>query len=189
MKEIRLHGRGGQGLVVGAELLAAAFIGEGKYASVLPMFGVERRGALVTVFLRFDDKPIREKTGIYYPDFLMIFDPVLKNQPSIFEGLKEGGSIIINTSEPLDEIMQRNLTMVASIDATRIALEEINIPVPNTTIAGAFAAATGWLTLDSVLESLKDVFKGKLLEGNMRCAKRGVNEVKVLKLRETSDAI
>jgi 2-oxoacid:acceptor oxidoreductase gamma subunit (pyruvate/2-ketoisovalerate family) len=189
LKEIRLHGRGGQGVVVGAEILASAFISEGKYASVLPMFGVERRGAPVTAFLRLDDKPIRERTGIYTPDCLVIFDPVLENQPSVFVGLRERSISVLNTTKALEEGLHRSLILVGAIDATQIALEEIGVPIPNTVIAGAFAATTGWLILDSILASLEDFFEDKLLEGNIRCVKRGFHEVKVLKFGEASSAI
>lgn len=185
MNEIRLHGRGGQGAVIGAEILAATYIAEGKYASVMPMFGVERRGAAVTAFLRFDDKPIRERTGIYNPDCLIVLDGTLISQPGTFAGLKGGSTLVINTAEVLNESPHANLTVIGMVDATGIALEEISVPVPNTVIVGAFAAITGLLTLDALIGSLADHFKDKLLKGNIRCVERGFHEVKAWRVGET----
>ena len=181
MNEIRLHGRGGQGIVVGAQLLASAYILEGKYASVLPSFGVERRGAAVTAFLRFDDKPIRERTAIYTPDCLIVFDPVQIHQPATFAGLKKDSILLLNTSESLKEKLHNNLRSIAMVDGTDIALEEMGVPVPNAIMAGAFAAATGLLSLDSLHICLADFFNGKVLLSNRRCLERGFNEVKSFK--------
>src|SRR4030043_188419 len=101
MKEIRIHGRGGQGAVLAARMLASAFVAEGKSVASFPMYGFERRGAPVVAFTRVDDKPIREKTQIYTPDCLVVIDPGLMKLPTLFTGLKTGGALIINSKKPL----------------------------------------------------------------------------------------
>jgi len=179
LQEIRLHGRGGQGAVVAAEMLATAFVKGGKYASSFPMFGFERRGAPVMSFVRVDDARIRERTQIYSPDCVIVLDPLLKNSPAVFVGLKKGGTVILNADRLSEREKYAGLEAVGIVDATKIALEEIAIPVTNTVILGAFAAVTGWLTLDSVLLAIKEYFSEKLLEKNIRCAQRGFAEAKV----------
>jgi len=186
MKEVRLHGRGGQGAVMGARLLASALAHEGKYAAAFPMFGFERRGAPVTAFLRIDDKPIREKTQVYHPDCLIVIDPRLIYTQNVFNGLKPQGALVINAIKPEKELYSGDLEVVGFVDATRVGLEEIGAPITNTCMMGAFARTTGWVGLDSILSSLSDSFSGEILERNMRCAKRGFEETKVIKLQERS---
>lgn len=182
MHEIRLHGRGGQGAAMAAEMLATAFVLEGKYAASFPMFGFERRGAPVSSFVRFDFKPIRERTRIYQPDCLVVLDPRMKNSPVVFSGLKQQAVMVLNTPKAATEAFHPNLKIVGSIDATGIAIQEVGLAVTNTCMLGAFAATTRWLTLSSVMETLKVYFSDKLLEQNMRCAERGFHEVKVAAL-------
>lgn len=177
MREIRLHGRGGQGIVFAAEMLAKALVSEGKHVASFPMFGVERRGAPVTAYLRFDDKPIREKTQIYYPDCLIVTDPVMKTWPAVFAGLKAGGVLILNTSHHEEARPHEMVKTMGVVDATRTALEETGRAIPNSCIVGAFAGATGWLGLGSLLMCFKDYFKADILEKNIRCARRGFQEV------------
>lgn len=179
MQEIRLHGRGGQGAVVAAEMLATAFVKGGKYASSFPMFGFERRGAPVISFVRVDDARVRERTQIYSPDCVIVLDPLLKNSPIVLAGLKNGGIMILNAARLSEREKYAGLKSVGIIEATKVALEEIAVPVTNTVILGAFAAVTGWLTLDSVLLAIKEYFSGQLLERNICCAQRGFAEAKV----------
>ena len=103
MKEIRWHGRGGQGAVVAARVLATAFDKEGKAAMAFPKFGTERRGAPVMAFSGFDDKPIRQKTQLYHPDCLIVIDAQLMNSVNIYDGIKTGTTLIINAAEPVTE--------------------------------------------------------------------------------------
>jgi len=180
MKEIRLSGRGGQGVAVAAQILGAAFVASGQYASSFPMFGVERRGAPVVSFLRFDDKPIREKTKIYSPDCMLIFDVSQMNSPAIFEGAKPGSIVILNTDGPLDKKPHKNVTLLAALNATKIAIEEIGIPVINTCMLGAFASATDWLSLDHIIAVLEEFFKEKSLETNIKSCRRGFQEAQVV---------
>jgi 2-oxoacid:acceptor oxidoreductase gamma subunit (pyruvate/2-ketoisovalerate family) len=180
MKEIRLHGRGGQGVVMASKMLAIACMIEGKYPVAFPMFGFERRGGPVAAFMRFDDHPVREKTQIYHPDCLILTDPSMKNDPAVFNGLKTNGVLVLNSVTPYRELPHPNLKTIGMVDATSIALQEIGVPVPNTCMAGAFAKVTGWLKLESVFSSLEKYFHGEGLDKNIRCAQRGYNEVKVI---------
>lgn len=182
MKEIRLHGRGGQGAVTAAEMLARAFVDEGKLVASFPMFGTERRGAPVAAFLRFDDQPIREKTKIYYPDCLIVVDPPMRDWPTVYSGLRPGGVLILNSTVLPQGKPHENLQTVAMVDAMGVALQELGINAPNTCMMGAFAGATGWLKLESVLRRLADFFEGQKLARNIRCAERGFREVRVVDL-------
>jgi 2-oxoacid:acceptor oxidoreductase gamma subunit (pyruvate/2-ketoisovalerate family) len=124
MREIRLHGRGGQGVVLAAEMLAKALVSEGKHVASFPMFGVERRGAPIAAYLRFDEKPIREKTQIYYPDCLIVADPIMKTWPAVFSGLKDEAVLILNTSIQEEGKPHGNVKTMGVVNASRIALEE-----------------------------------------------------------------
>jgi len=181
MIEVRFHGRGGQGVVTAAKILANAFVQQGKFGSSFPMFGFERRGAPVTAFMRFDEDPIREKTQIYNPDCLVVLDPSQKDSPIVYSGLKADGVLILNTKESIDKKPHKDLGLMGLIDAETIALEEIGISSPNTPIVGAFAAATGWIPIELILSGLEQYFRGNILKGNIRCAERGFHEVEVIK--------
>ncbi len=180
MKEIRFHGRGGQGIVIGAQMLVYAFVLEGKYASSIPTFGAERRGAPVAAFLRFDEKPIRETHQVYEPDCVVALDAFQVKSPVVFEGIRGDGIAIFNSPRQSFEMKwHQNLKMLGLLDATSIALEEIGRPIANTCMMGAIARATGWVGLDAVLSSLEMYFDGKQLETNARSARRGFETVKL----------
>ena len=181
MKEIRIHGRGGQGAVMAARMLASAFVAEGKFIASFPMFGFERRGAPVVAFTRIDDRPVREKTQIYNTDCLIVIDPGLMTMPTLFSGLKPDGILILNTPRPLKNQPDNNLKIAGVINATKIAVEEIGRDIPNTCLLGAFAAATGWLDLQSLLSCLGDYLSGDILQRNLRSAERGYHEVEVVR--------
>jgi 2-oxoacid:acceptor oxidoreductase gamma subunit (pyruvate/2-ketoisovalerate family) len=180
MKEIRVHGRGGQGGMAGARMLAAAFVHEGKWATSFPEFGFERRGAPVRAFVRVDDKPIREKMKVYNPDCLLVIDPVLIGSKTTFEGFKPGGILVLNGHEA-GSYPEMNLSVVGYVNATKIGLEEIGITATNTCMLGAFARATEWIGLNSILSSLSEYFSGDLLKKNIRCVERGFNETTILR--------
>ncbi len=180
MKEIRIHGRGGQGAVTAARMLASAFVLEGKYVASFPMYGFERRGAPVQAFTRLDDKPIREKTQVYNPDCMIVIDPTLLKLASLFSGLKPSGILIVN-SPNFNTQADKNLTSAGIVDATRIAIEEIGRDIPNTCLLGAFAATTQWVNLDSIIKSLSDYLSGDMLQRNIRSCERGFRDVKVMK--------
>ena len=180
MKEIRIHGRGGQGAVMAARMLASAFVKEGKYVASFPMYGFERRGAPVQAFTRLDDKPIREKTQVLTPDCMVVIDPTLLKLSTLFSGIKPNGILIIN-SPNFDSRADKNLTLAGVVDATKIAGEEIGKDIPNTCLLGAFAAATQWVKLDSIVQCMSEYLSGDMLQKNIRSCERGYKEVKVLK--------
>jgi len=179
MKEIRLHGRGGQGAALSTEILVAALVADGKHASGFPMFGFERRGAPVAAFVRLDDRPIREKTQIYSPDCVVILDSFQQRSPHVFAGLKPGGIVVFNTHHLPEPRPDEKIGLVGWVDATRIALEEMGTAITNTCMLGAFAATTQWINLDSILRSLGQYFEGKLLSMNTRSVERGFHEVAI----------
>jgi 2-oxoacid:acceptor oxidoreductase gamma subunit (pyruvate/2-ketoisovalerate family) len=179
-KEIRFHGRGGQGAVLAARMLASACAAEGKCVASFPMYGFERRGMPVVAFTRFSDDPIREKTQIYTPDCLMVIDPTLLALKNLWDGLKPEGVLILNSAKPLDKPPVPNLKKAGVINATQVALCEIGRDIPNTCLIGALAKATGWVKLESVLQGLADYLDGDMLKRNIRNAERGYHEVEVI---------
>ncbi len=176
MKEIRIHGRGGQGGVMIVRMLAAAQVLEGKWASGFPSFGMERRGAPIMAFARFDDKPIWEKTRVYNPDCLVVIDSGFISSPTLFDGIKPDSTLILNAPKPVKKQLHKNISLIGSVDATKIGLEEVGIAVTNTAMLGAFARTTGWVQLDSLLSILGDYFTGDKLEQNKKCVERGFKE-------------
>ena len=178
-KEIRVHGRGGQGAVLAAKMLASACAYEGQHVASFPMYGFERRGMPVIAFTRFDTKPIREKTQVYTPDCIMVIDPTLMDLPTLYDGLKPGGVLILNSAKPFEKQPVKNLKKAGVINATQVALCEIGRDIPNTCLLGALAATTGWVKLDSILKGFADYLSGDILERNIRNAQRGFDEVEV----------
>ena len=175
MIEIRFHGRGGQGAVTAAEILAKAAFEDGKYCQAFPFFGVERRGAPVMAFSRIDEKPIRRRYQIYYPDYVVVLDDGLLDVVDVFAGLKEGGKVIINTNQ---DIKTDNSAEVYSIDATGIALDVLGIPIVNTVMLGAFSRSTGEVSLESIIKIIKQTFPGKIGDKNAKAAEIAYEKVK-----------
>ncbi len=173
LKEIRIHGRGGQGSVTAAQLLAHAAFFEGKWVQAFPYFGAERRGAPVKAFARISDEPILVHSQIYNPDYIIVLDPYLYKLVSVAEGLKKDGIIVMNTTQKPEETKIRN-SRIATVDATKIALElnlrVAGLPVVNTSILGAFAKATGEIKLESVLKAIKETWSGSAGEKNAKAA-------------------
>jgi 2-oxoacid:acceptor oxidoreductase gamma subunit (pyruvate/2-ketoisovalerate family) len=161
MRELRIHGRGGQGAVIASKVLAVALFREGRWVQSFPAFGVERRGAPVTAFLRIADEPIRLRCEITAPDDLIVLDPTLVEAIDVTAGLKEGGGILINTDRPpssYPELAARY--RVATVDASRIATERgigsRSQPIVNTAILGAFATWSGLVGLDHVCAAIEE---------------------------------
>ena len=180
MKEIRMHGRGGQGTVVAAEILATAFLADGKYATSIPSFGQERRGAPVAAFIRLDTKPIRERCRVYQPDIVVVLDRVLTESPSCYIGLKDHGTIILNhRGKELSLPNMETLDLLATIDATSISLQELGVPITNSCMLGAFARVTDTVPLDTLTSALEEFLGGDLLNKNRRCLQRGFDEVHI----------
>jgi len=174
MKEIRIHGRGGQGSVTAAELLAVAAFEDGRYSQAFPSFGVERRGAPVVAFTRIDDKPIRIRSQIYSPDYVIVQDATLMDVVDVAAGLKEEGMMIINT-EASAEKFKEIPAKVMVVDATKIAMEIIGRPIINTVLLGAFAAATGEIRLKSITKAVGERFSGKVGEKNIAAVEAAYN--------------
>lgn len=181
MKEFRLHGRGGQGGVTSAELVASAAIEEGKFAQAFPSFGPERRGAPVAAFIRVSDVQIRSREKIYYPDVVVVLDPSLPKIVNVADGLKPDGIVILNTTLSPEEVKSQFgiHSRLALVDATKIAKEVLGLPITNTTMLGALIKATEIIGLDSISDALQRRF-GKLAEKNKASLLRAYEETKVI---------
>jgi len=182
--EIRWHGRGGQGAVTSAELLALAAIEEGKFAQAFPSFGPERRGAPVLVFNRISNvNPIRARVSVTNPDIVVILDPGLIYITDVTSGLKNDGTLVINTPKTLVDIKSElsGPWKLAVVHATSIARETLGIPIVNTTVLGALVKATGIIELESLTEPLKERF-GARAKGNINACHRAYEETEIAEL-------
>jgi len=180
MFEVRLHGRGGQGAVTSAELLALATINEGRYGQAFPSFGPERRGAPVVAFFRSDDKQIKVRTEITNPDLVLVLDPSILRIVKVTAGLKDDGILVANTKYTADEIREELdlKCKLAVVNATRIAFEELGIPVTNTTMLGALLKAKPIVNPDSLIGPLQERF-GRIAEKNVNAFKRAMGETEL----------
>ncbi len=176
MLQVRIHGRGGQGVVTAAEMLSIAAFHQGRHAQAFPSFGSERTGAPVVAFCRMDDKPIRSREPIFVPDALIIQDAHLLHQVDVFQGLMPNGYVLINSNRSLRDL---GVDSVASrlppshaitVPATDIAMKHLGRPLPNAVLLGAFAAQTGFITLDAVIHAIHDKFKGAVADRNAAAA-------------------
>lgn len=176
MFQIRIHGRGGQGVVTAAEMLSVAAFREGRYAQAFPSFGSERTGAPVVAFCRLDDKDIRLREPILRPDALIIQDPTLLYQVDVFSGLAPDGYILINTTRSFEDLGVDEFVRgfpgnrLRTVPATELAMKHLGRPLPNAALLGGFAAASGRISLDSVVAAIRDKFSGKVAEGNAAAA-------------------
>jgi pyruvate ferredoxin oxidoreductase gamma subunit len=176
MFQVRIHGRGGQGVVSGAELLSVAAFLEGRYAQAFPSFGSERMGAPVMAFCRIDDKEIRLREPVMEPDALIIQDPTLLHQVDLFKGLAAGGLILLNSMRSFAELGLSELAAdarrcrVYRVPATEIAQKHVGRPLPNAALLGGFAAVSGEVGLESVVAAIRAKFQGKVAEANAAAA-------------------
>ena len=176
MFEVRIHGRGGQGVVTAAEMLSVAAFDEGRHAQAFPSFGSERSGAPVVSFCRIADAPIRTREPISEPDALIVQDPTLLHQVDLFNGLRPDGYVLINSSRSFEELglgefvegfrRERLLT----VPATEIARRCLGRPLPNAALLGGFAALTGRMRLDSVTAAIRERFPGVMGDRNAAAA-------------------
>jgi pyruvate ferredoxin oxidoreductase gamma subunit len=194
MFQVRIHGRGGQGVVTGAEMLSIAAFLEGRKAQAFPSFGSERTGAPVVAFCRLDDKEIRLREPIMQPDALIVQDPTLLHQVDVLSGLKRpDGYILINTHKTFEElglgefIKGMRADRLVSVPATELSLKHVGRPVPNVPLLAAFAAASGLISLNSVAAAIKDKFSGKVAEGNIAAATEAYKTV-TARMKEASHA-
>ncbi len=172
MKEIRIHGRGGQGSVTAAELLAVAAFEDGKYSQAFPAFGVERRGAPVMAFVRLDEKPVRLRSQIYEPDYVIVQDSTLVDVVDVARGAKSDGIILINTEKSAAAFKLETKAKVKTIDATRLAIDFIGKPIVNTTLIGAFAGVSGLINPASIKSAVMERFPGKVGENNAKAIQK-----------------
>jgi 2-oxoacid:acceptor oxidoreductase gamma subunit (pyruvate/2-ketoisovalerate family) len=176
MKEIRFHGRGGQGAVTAAELLAVSVAYGGKYSQAFPFFGVERRGAPVMSFCRVDERPIRIHQQVYEPDVIVVLDSSL-DPKMMSKGLKSDGIAVVNTKAQASET-GIIASKIYTVDATGIALRNLGRPIINTAMLGAYAKATGTVGLEDVIKAVRERFTGPLADKNARAVEECFNEVK-----------
>jgi len=176
MIQIRLHGRGGQGVVTAAELIAISAFYQGKESQAFPSFGVERTGAPIEAFARIDDSLIRTREHVYKPDVLIIQDPTLLGTVDVTKGCNNKTKVIINTTKSKNEI---NINLppenIYTLDATKIALEELGRNIVNTVILGAFAKVTGLVSIESLKKAIEEKFKPKgpeLVNKNIKAIER-----------------
>ena len=171
--QVRIHGRGGQGVVTAAEMLSIAAFREGRHAQAFPSFGSERTGAPVVAFCRMDDREIRLREPVLEPDALIIQDPTLLHQVDVFAGLPDGGCVLINTTRNFDQLGLRELTRkfrFCAVPATELALKHVGRPVPNAALLGGFAAIAGQISIDAVAAAIREKFSGAIAEGNVAAA-------------------
>lgn len=178
MIQIRLHGRGGQGTVTAAELMASAAFDDGHEAQAFPAFGVERRGAPVQAFCRIADAPIRQRSQIYEPDYAVVQDATLLGTVDVTAGIKPGGTLLLNTERTAEELGIKGDFRVLTVPATKIAQEIIGRPIANTALLGAFAAASGAISLEAIERNIRGRFKGEIGEKNVASAHRAYEIVK-----------
>lgn len=177
MFQVRLHGRGGQGVVTAAELLSIAAFTEGKHAQAFPSFGSERTGAPVVSFCRMDEREIRRREPILEPDAVIVQDATLFHALDVFRGLKDDGYVLINSSKSLEElgIAERLAALprehIRGVNATELAKNHVGRPVPNAALLGGFAAISDQISLASVESAISTKFGGKIAEGNIEAAR------------------
>ena len=176
MLQVRIHGRGGQGVVTAAEMLSIAAFHQGRHPQAFPSFGSERTGAPVVAFCRMDDRPIRSREPISAPDALIIQDAHLLHQVDVFQGLMPNGYVLINSNRTVHELGIESVAArlppgrIITVPATDIALKHLGRPLPNAVLLGAFAAQTGFITLDAVIHAIHDKFKGPVADKNAAAA-------------------
>ncbi len=181
MIEIRFHGRGGQGAVTSAELLALAAIEEGKYAQAFPSFGPERRGAPVVAFCRIDDQPIRIRANIYEPDIVVVLDASLLKIVNVASGLKPEGLVVTTSSDSPEAV--KNLLKIKNrigvVDAVKIAREILGLPITNTTMLGSLVKTAGLVKKESFISPFKERF-GRIAEKNISAFERAYQETVIV---------
>jgi 2-oxoacid:acceptor oxidoreductase gamma subunit (pyruvate/2-ketoisovalerate family) len=189
MIEIRIHGRGGQGAVTSAEMVALAAIKVGKYAQAFPSFGPERRGAPVVAFCRISDERIRVRASISRPDIVLVLDPSILRLVDVGAGLKAEGILVINTRFSPDEIKKELgiKTRLATVDANRIAQEELGLPITNTTMLGALLKSSEVVAKEAMIAPLQERF-GRLARAQCRLRDRRTRQCSELSHRRLAVA-
>lgn len=188
MIEVRIHGRGGQGNVVAAYLLATAAIDEGYFGQAFPAFGAERRGAPVVAFVRIAERTLRRHNQVLQPDFLIIQDRALLNDPGVLDGLRPSGGILVNTSLDATTLSEHLGHAVVTLPATQLAMAQLGKPVPNTALLSAFLNLTQMLPMTSLTKALGQKFKGDILERNLSLIETASQQVPAGRWKEMAHA-
>ena len=176
MLQVRIHGRGGQGVVTAAEMLSVAAFEQGRHAQAFPSFGSERTGAPVVAFCRIDNREIRLREPILAPDVLIVQDPTLLHQVDVFQGLQPDGYVLINSKRSFHELGLADIEArfrherLTTVPATEIALKHLGRPLPNAVLLGGFAALSGLITLQAVAHAIQEKFNAKLAAANIAAA-------------------
>ena len=181
MKEIRIHARAGQGAITTAEILGQAYFQEGKYAYAFPHFGAARMGAPMNAFVRVDERPIRLRSQVKNPDYLIIVDPTLMRGFDCYLGFNDSGIAVINTKEGLEIPKPKGGQKAYLLPANDIAMKTIGRALGNTVLLGAFSAATDEVSLESLNQAIKQRFSGKVADLNIEAAKQGYEFIKSYK--------
>jgi pyruvate ferredoxin oxidoreductase gamma subunit len=179
MFQVRIHGRGGQGVVTAAEMLSVAAFHEGRHAQAFPSFGSERMGAPVMAFCRIDDAPIRLREPVMAPDALIVQDTTLLYQVDLFNGLAPTGYVLINSRRSFRELGLSDFAVrfrrerLVTIPATELAMKHVGRPVSNVPLLGAFAAISGQVQLASMVAAIRETFSGRIAEANVEAVEAG----------------
>ena len=191
MFQVRIHGRGGQGVVTAAELLAQAAFFEGHHAQAFPSFGSERTGAPVVAFARIAETPIRVREPVMMPDGIIVQDDTLLSAIDVFNGLSPTGFVVLNTTQSAAELgLSQSLSSeirLVTVPATHLAMEHLGRPVPNAVLLGAFAALTGVVSLESVTRAISERFSNKLATGNSAAATAAFEIVRIQLIKERGE--
>jgi len=181
MYEIRFHGRGGQGAVLAAKILAKALVEEGKFVKAIPAFGFERRGAPVEAYLRFDNEEFRQITNIYSPNCIVCLDPTLPRAVNIFAGMEDNGTWVQATKKPLEQLeVPERVSRVGLCDGFGLAMQVLGRPITNSIMLGVLAKTTGIVSLNSLNKGMETTaFRDAILEKNIEAARRGYEETRV----------
>lgn len=177
MIEIRIHGRGGQGNVVAAYLLATAAIDEGRFGQAFPAFGAERRGAPVVAFVRIAGRRLHRHNQVLHPAFLIVQDQALLHVPGVLDGLQPGGRVLVNSSSDSQNLSKQHGQTLFALPADALSKEYLGRPLPNTALLAAFLALTEVLPGEALIKALQDRFTGKLLDNNLRLVREVAAQV------------
>jgi len=189
MFEVRIHGRGGQGVVTAAEMLSVAAFVQGRQAQAFPSFGSERTGAPVVAYCRVDDVPIRPREPVVTPDAVIVQDATLLPLPGVLDGVRPGGCVLINSGRTAAEL---GLSVTGggrllTVPASEIALRHLGRPLPNAVLLGGFAALSGLVSIDSVAQAIAAKFAGRTATANIAAARQAFADV-TRELEELADA-
>jgi pyruvate ferredoxin oxidoreductase gamma subunit len=194
MFQVRIHGRGGQGVVSAAEMLSVAAFLEGRHAQAFPSFGSERMGAPVMAFCRISEREIRLREPVMRPDALIVQDPTLLHQVDLFSGLAAAGYMLINSTRDFDALGLGDFVKgfrherLCTVPATELALKHVGRPVPNAALLGGFAAVADVVKLDSVIAAIREKFPARIAAGNIAAAREAYDIVTAEKKEALSHA-